>query len=187
MAADTPLKTRLTLTEFHELLKQRGHDKGIELIDGAVWETELTEQRGVLLAHIGGQLGNYLKQAKRGRIAVSVRIELPDDLINSRLPDLSLFLSPLRPVMPTFLPYLPDIIVEIKTLDEPRSIFRSKMDYYLERGCKEVWLVYPSRRKIEILTLGDSCLYSQADTLTSEHLPDFSLDVGELFNYEDFE
>lgn len=187
MAADSSLKTKMTLTEFHEVLKVRGHDKGIELVEGEIWEIALTEQRGLLLAEMCGRLSNYLRETKVGRGAISVRIELPDDSTNSRLPDLSIFLQPLRPVVATFLSYIPDMIIEIKTGDEPRSIFRSKIKYYLEHGCREVWLVYPAIKKIEVLTLTDISLYSQADTLTSANLPDFSLDVGELFNYEDFE
>ncbi len=187
--SDSPIpKTRLTLDEFHTLLQQRGHDRFIELIDGEIVEKMPNDEHGYLIGELTRLLGNFLRENRLGRVSVEVRMNLPDTMAgNSRLPDLAVLLGK-RPVRATALDEAPDIAIEVQSPGDARSALIAKAEFYLASGVKEVWLVYPKFRFIEIVTTEQVSHFSLEDTLTSEALlPGFRLNVSDFFNYEEFE
>src|SRR5207247_132581 len=78
---------------------------------------------------------------------------------------------------------IPDIAVEILSPSEyPKRIHR-KLGQYFKAGVKEVWLVDPEARAVEIFagpTLPETALEGE-DALTSPLLPGFSLTLTDLF------
>ncbi len=81
----------------------------------------------------------------------------------------------------------PDLVVEIispATADWDRG---KKRALYARFGTRELWLVDPADRSIEVATLEDAKfrttqVYHPGDTLASRLLPGFSLDVAGLFD-----
>ncbi len=78
---------------------------------------------------------------------------------------------------------IPDIAAEVLSPSEtPRTIHR-KLKQYFAAGVKEVWLIDPDAREIEIwkgASLPDHAL-SSGDVLASALLPGFALPLEELF------
>ena len=187
--SDSPIsKTRLSLDEFHALLEQRGHDRFIELIDGEIVEKMPNDEHGYLVGELTRLLGNFLRENRLGRVSVEVRMNLPHEITsNSRLPDLAVLLGK-RPVRASALDEAPNIAIEVQSPGDARSALIAKAEFYLASGVQEVWLVYPKFRLIEIVTTEQVNHFGAGDTLTSSALlPGFRLDVGDFFNYEEFE
>jgi len=76
----------------------------------------------------------------------------------------------------------PDLAVEVRSPDDTRSAMRAKARRWLGAGCREVWLIDGNHKTVEIWHPGNEpIVLKRDDTLTSETLPGFSLDLGRLF------
>jgi len=74
----------------------------------------------------------------------------------------------------------PDLAVEILSPDDGFEKVMGKVDAYLQRGVKLVWLVLPSAR--EVLVCTSQGKHSVRDRLTApEMLPGFEMPVAEIF------
>jgi Uma2 family endonuclease len=57
-----------------------------------------------------------------------------------------------------------------------------KASYYLKNGSRMVWLVYSTKRLIEVLTPTDRHLLTEQDTVNGgDVLPGFTLQVSDVF------
>jgi len=186
MGANPTVKTRLTLAEFHDLLKQRGHDRFIELIDGEVVEKMPNEEHGYLVMELGFLLKTYFRQVGFGRVVTEVRIEIDEDGISqSRLPDLMIYLDNQRPIQTkAHLDTMPDIAVKIQSPSNSRSQLIEKSEYYLANGAKEAWIIYPQMKMIEVIDSNHFAAYEVGQFLESPNiLPNFRLDLATFFDY----
>jgi Uma2 family endonuclease len=80
----------------------------------------------------------------------------------------------------------PDIVVEVLSKGNNSKELKNKYEVYEEAGVKEYWLVSPQNQSVTIYILRDgkfhtSRILSTGDIVTSSVLPDFSLDLTELF------
>lgn len=80
----------------------------------------------------------------------------------------------------------PDLVVEILSPGTARWDQGIKRQLYARFGVRELWLVDPRARSVEVATLKDGALltsqvYCVGATLTSPLLPGFTLDVERLF------
>lgn len=186
MSANPHPKTRITLAEFNDLLKQRGHDRHIELINGEIVEKMPNEEHGYLVMELGFLLKTYFRQVGFGRVVTEVRIEVDEAGISqSRLPDVMVYIDNRRPIQTKAqLDILPDIAVEIQSPTNTRAQLIEKSEYYLANGVKEAWIIYPHVRMIEVMTSHHFALYEVGQTLESpDLLPGFKLDLAALFDY----
>jgi Uma2 family endonuclease len=79
-------------------------------------------------------------------------------------------------------PYMPDLAVEIQSPGQSDKLVVDKAEYYLANGTQMVWLVYPTKKLVELLTKDDRQLLTLTDTLRGGTLlPDFSLPVKDIF------
>ena len=79
---------------------------------------------------------------------------------------------------------IPDIAVEVLSPSETPARIHRKMTQYFKAGVKEVWLVQPEDRTVEIWTgpnLPEPAL-TGADSITSRLLPGFALPLADLFS-----
>ena len=79
---------------------------------------------------------------------------------------------------------IPDIAVEVLSPSETHTQIHRKMAQYFKAGVKEVWLVQPEDRTIEIWSgpsLPEQALTGQ-DALTSALLPGFAMPLADLFS-----
>lgn len=80
----------------------------------------------------------------------------------------------------------PDMVVEILSPGTARWDQEIKRQLYARFGVRELWLVDPQARSVEVAALKDGALlssqvYSPGATLASPLLPGFALDVERLF------
>lgn len=114
---------------------------------------------------------------------MEVRHRLPNDRLNSRMPDIP-FSTAKRPlVREGGVPAMPDLAVEIKSPTDTVRQLREKAAYYLEHGVRLVWLIYPAHRVVEVYQPdADLEFLTMSDTLTvGDVLPGFAMPVAEIF------
>jgi Uma2 family endonuclease len=84
---------------------------------------------------------------------------------------------------PEFLPFAPDLAVEVISPSQRPKQIREKVQDWFDGGARRVWLVYPRTRNVYVLRSSTGVqILGPDDTLTGEELlPGFSCPVGELF------
>jgi len=173
-----------TTAEFSAFIhKAENADRLFELIDGEIVEKVPTEEHGVIAANIVTELNLYLRTNRIGRVAVEVRHQLPGDDQNDRLPDVS-FTSQLdRPVVREgAVQHMPDLAVAVKSPDQTDKLMADKADFYLANGSRMVWLIYPRKRLVEVLTPDARYLLSGTDVISGDDvLPGFTMNVSDVF------
>jgi Uma2 family endonuclease len=180
-----------TIEEFEAFIAlSENADRRFELIDGEVVEKVPTEEHGVIVSIINGEIYVYLKRNPIGRVAVEARHKMPDDRRNSRIPDLA-FTSAERALPITrqgAVPQMPDLAVEVKSPDDSINLLRAKAAYYLANGSRMVWLVYPEQRLVEVYRLDVDVLLlvdneERHDVLDGgDVLPGFELPLRDIFS-----
>ncbi len=80
----------------------------------------------------------------------------------------------------------PDIVVEVLSKGNNSKELKNKYDVYEEAGVKEYWIVSPQNQSVTIYILQEgkfhtSRILTTGDIVKSTVLPDFSLDLTELF------
>ncbi len=179
----------ITAREFSAVVQAaENQDRLLELVHGEVLEKMPTETHGKLAALIAYFLLAFIRpRGIKAHVGVEVRHEAPDDAYNSRLPDVSLRFSAAPPVTVGAVAHMPDLAVEIQSpTDRPHQL-RQKALYYLHKGARMVWLIYPEARQVEICTVDahENLVIAAVDpdgTITAgDVLPDFSLPLADLF------
>ncbi|MBZ5608769.1 MAG: Uma2 family endonuclease [Acidobacteriia bacterium] len=82
------------------------------------------------------------------------------------------------------IPIVPDITAEVLSPSERPGMIHRKLKQYFAAGVKEVWLIDPDSREVEIwtgATLPERAL-AVGEALTSPLLPGFGLALAELFS-----
>ena len=78
--------------------------------------------------------------------------------------------------------YMPDLAVEVQSPGQSDKLMSDKATFYLQHGTHLVWLIYPEKRLVEVLTTDDRALLTEDDRLTgTEILPDFTFTIRDLF------
>ncbi len=176
---------KLTVDEFEYLLTvPENSDRLLELIDGEVVEKMPTEENGMVAGNLIFALRGYVQQHQSGRVGTEVRHHIPSDNFNSRLPDVS-YSTARRPVITKgSVPEMADLAVEIQSPDDSIKKMRVTADYYLEHGAQLVWLVYPSKRIVEVFYAnGEADIFRDGEVLSGEEvLPGFMLPVADIFD-----
>ncbi len=82
-----------------------------------------------------------------------------------------------------FLPYPPDLAVEVTSPNDRASENRQKIAQYLEAGTRLVWEIYPELEEVVVYKPdGTARTYRREDTLTGEDvLPGLEIPVARLF------
>lgn len=174
-----------TVEDFEAFLAlPENRDRRFELIDGEfVEKTAGTEETGVIAGWIVTYLNMYAREDHRGYAAISALHQPDGDRFNARQPIISFLRDVTRPIEKRgAAPYLPDLCIEIQSPDDSDKQMADKAAFYLANGSKMVWLVYPSKRLVEVLTATDRQLLGLEDTLSGgEALPGFSVAVKQIF------
>jgi len=175
---------QLTVGEFENLLAQpENSNRLLELVHGEVQEKMPTEEHGLITSNLVFALRGYVQEHKSGRVGVEVRHRAPSDEHNSRLPDVSYSTERRSLVTEGSVTTLPDLAIEIQSPTDTIRAMREKAAYYLSHGSRQVWLIYPRKRLVEVYYAdGEIDIFRDGETITGEDvLPDFSLPVTEIF------
>lgn len=174
----------MTIGEFEIFLALPANKNRLcELIAGRPVEKMPTEEHGKIAVNIVFELERAVRKRKTGRVAVEVRHQMPEDKYNSYLPDIAYYEDDTRPIVTQgALARMPDLAVKVKSPDDRYREMRAKAEYYLSNGTKMVWLVYPEKRLVEVLTPKDFQILQENDALTGgDLLPEFSVSVTAIF------
>jgi Uma2 family endonuclease len=154
-----------------------------ELVNGEIVQKVPTEEHGIIAGNIITWINMFLLDHPIGRAAVEARHRAPDDQYNDRLPDVSFVADMSRAVVREgAVPFIPDLALEIKSPNDTLKEMSETGNYYLTHGAKMVWLVYPEKRLVEVLTPTERLLLTEDETLTGgDVLPGFAVVVRDVF------
>jgi Uma2 family endonuclease len=177
-------KVLLTAEEFDNYPFEE--DKRYELDEGELIETTRPAYRhNDVLFELQLELGLYLRKNPIGRALLSENLYTLSSSTR-RSPDVAVILGDRREELRNakVIPIVPDIAAEVLSPSEtPRMILR-KLGQYFTAGVKEVWLIDPESRTINVLT-GPALPgreLADGDVVTSSLLPGFSLALEALFS-----
>ena len=167
--------------------------KNLEIVNGE-WvglEEQAEDMTGEEHGRIEGLLvilmGGHVMQHKLGYVYPGdtdfVLDGTPDDIRIKRQPDVS-FVAGDRVDSTSGYYYLsPDLAIEIVSPSQSRPEMLAKVSEYLRYGSKQVWLVFPAQKQIEVHFPDSSPqIYTVGDTIPGgDLLPGFLLDVSVLF------
>lgn len=184
MTTDTK---QLTIDEFETLVRDPVNtSRRLELINGEVVESMPTLLHAAIVSLLNFLLMQYLIENPIGWALPEARFVTPDDPNNARIPDLSFIgreKGPLIAKGPA--PYMPDLAIEVQSPGQSDKFMLDKANYYLANGSRMVWLVYPDRRLIEVLTPESRRILTANETvLGGDLLPGFSVAVARVFDVD---
>jgi Uma2 family endonuclease len=177
-------KVLLTAEEFDNYPFEE--DKRYELDEGQLIEmTRPAYNHNRVLMKLLFALESYFRQNQTGEVLLSENLYALS-ASTRRSPDAAVILGDRRHQLAgaKVIPIIPDIAAEVLSPSEtPRMILR-KLKQYFQSGVREVWLIDPDTREVEVWTspaLPEHAL-TGSDSLTSALLPGFALPLSELFS-----
>jgi len=153
-----------------------------ELINGRMIFEMADYEHSQTQALLGAELVNYFKTKPIGRMLTELSYRLwLENPYESRKPDLSIILNEHLQETERYPTRAPDIAIEIISEDDAWTRLFAKAKLYFEKGSREVWLVDPYEKNMMVLTL--TARRWVLDTLTSELLPGFQVELKDIFTW----
>ena len=176
-------KVLLTAEEFDHYPFEES--KRYELDDGELIEmTRPAYKHNRIMRKLVVALANYLDSTGRGEVMLSENLYALSSSTR-RSPDVAVFLgdrsAELENAKVIHIP--PDIAAEILSPSESQRAIHRKLKQYFDAGVKEVWVIDPESKEVEIWTgpqLPEHELAADG-AITSAWLPDFALPLKDLF------
>jgi Uma2 family endonuclease len=170
--------TLVTNREFLQLPEPEG--LRMELIGGEVVTMGYGKLRHeIVKKNLNRLLTVWLAQHPIAELFPETMFQLDD--YNSFIPDLSVVFAGRVDVNTDWIQGAPDIPIEVVS-SETASTLERKIDLYLARGAKSVWVAYPEHRRVRVYNLeGHSTKFEQNQTLEDPALPGFSAPVSNIF------
>ena len=156
-----------------------------EIIDGDMFTTPSPTWRHQLIS--GNILFAFLRHLEVHSVGIAVThldVILSDyDVVE---PDLLFILNEHRNVIQDWIRGAPDLVIEILSPITEATDRGPKLKVYARFGIPEYWIVDPEKNAIEVYRLEERTyrlaqIVQGQETLTSPLLPEFALEVGEVF------
>jgi len=142
-------------------------------------------EHGWVIMNVSAPLATFVKENELGYVfGAETGFVIARDPDSVRAPDFAFVVNHriTGEIPKKFFPGPPDLAVEILSPGNSASEMQEKTEDWLNSGCREVWLIDPQRKTASISRLsGSSVLVKTVETLASELLPGFELQVSELF------
>lgn len=174
----------LTAEQFFELDIP---DSRAELVRGEVVRRSFPSLRhGVIAVEIAARLLAFVKPRSLGHVFVETGCVTARDPDTVRGPDVAYVSSERmggQPPPETFLPFAPDLAVEVISPSQRPKQVREKVQDWFAGGARRVWLIYPRTRNVYVLRSRTGVqILGPDDSLSGEDvLPGFSCLVSDLF------
>ncbi len=172
--------TALTVKDF--LAQKLPEDRRYELVRGEVVEMGFAgHKHEEVKANIIRILVAYLLQNPLGKVYSETMYRLTE--INACMPDASLLLTQDIPVPAGegLLELSPALAVEVVSSESAADLER-KVELYLEKGSRSVWVVYPEQRAVRVFERsGLSRLVRNDHTVEADWLPGFAVPASRFF------
>jgi len=176
-------KTLLTAEQFDNYPFEE--DKRYELDEGELIEmTRPAYRHNRVVAKLTGEMGNFLENNPIGEALISENVYALS-ANTRRSPDVAIILGDRYEELKDakVIPIIPEIAVEVLSPSETNGMITRRLKQYFGAGVKEVWLVDPEVREVDIWT-GPSQPergLTANDVLTSSLLPGFELSLAKIF------
>ena len=143
------------------------------------------DDHGEASASVMAVLGEYVRSQRLGRMYAAAGFliaEYPDTV---RAPDLA-FIQTDRmppPATPGWVRVMPDLVAEVVSSGDRTTEIAEKVRMWLDAGGRLVWIVYPTRRVIEVMRPNEPALVlHEEDKLDGyDVVPGFTCPVGQVF------
>jgi Uma2 family endonuclease len=184
MSTATPPEVQKLVTA--ESLFENHPKQRCELIKGEIHlMSPAGSEPGWVVMNVAGPMMVFVKDHKLGyTFGAETGFVIERDPDTVRAPDVAFVAADRIEDRPTakFFPGPPDLAVEVLSPSDTASEVQEKAEAWLNSGCREVWLIDPRRKSATRLTPAeDSIIQQSVETLTTNLLPGFSLEVSELF------
>ncbi|MBI4612471.1 MAG: Uma2 family endonuclease [Planctomycetes bacterium] len=173
---------KLTADEFFDL---EDDGRSLELVNGEV--VEMTDGGG-LHGYVGKSVYNALDDFVRAHALGVVPLSGTGFRLapgTVRKPDAGFVPASqwIDPPPVKWLPYAPALAVEIVSPSDRMAEVEAKAQEYLDAGTREVWVVSPFSKTVQVWRAGGSVLLLKGDDRleSPELLPGFSARVGDFF------
>ena len=160
------------------------------LLDGElVIKMAPTELHGDVAVRLSTYLFLFVDEHDLGRVTSEVGFHPPGDRHTALLPDVA-FTGKSRTAQParsSYVPYMPDLAVDIVSPSQTLAQVRRKADVYLRHGALLVWLVDPSRKIVEVWRPGadgapaSESIAADGELTGGDILPGFRLPLTHVF------
>ena len=160
------------------------------LIDGElVIKMAPSQMHGDAAIRLAAQLFLYVEERGLGRVTSEVGYHPPGDRRTLLLPDVAFEALPraAQPPLTTYVPYMPDLAVEIVSPSQSLAQAQRKAEAYLRHGAALVWLVDPMAKFAEVWRRADDGA-PQSERLAGDMelsgetiLPGFRLPLTRIF------
>ncbi len=180
----TVQKSAIPLEDFERFISlPENADRVFELVDGEIIEKMPTQLHAYIIQMISGFLFVFLRQNPIGYALVEARFRLPGDQENDLIPDLSFVTKAHGEIIRSGpAPYMPDLAVEAQSEGQSDKFMLDKAQLYLAHGSRMVWIIYSTRKIVEVMTPTDRKLLTIDDTLDGgDVLPGFTLAIRDIF------
>lgn len=179
----------LTSEAFWEIAqRERRSGRVLELSKGRVIETSPSGgEHGEIGAHLLILLGNFIRERGLGRLTTAetgyILAKSPEgDTV--RAPDIG-FISAKRapePLPRGFVPFAPDLVVEIMSPHDRAEDINDKINDYLQAGVGMIVIVSPSSKTVRVETPNDSKRLTIEEVWDGgDVLPGFRLPIRDIF------
>ena len=179
-------KQAVTAEQFCEMPEVPG--KRFELVNGAVAEMPLAgHMHARIVMALVRLLDAFVRTHNLGEIYADglgyVVTRMPDSV---RGPDVSFLTNEhvLTEDYPGFVPFAPDLAIEIVSPNDRSSEVHDKVYQYLAAGTRMVWVVWPKNRTVSVHIKGGTSreIGVDGDLDGEDVLPGFRVRVAELFD-----
>ena len=181
-----PASERLVTAE--EFARIPNDDYHYELVEGRVVRVSPPGSRhGVLIAHIAMLLGQHAEANHLGAVIAVGGFKIATNPDTVREPDIA-FVDRSRiaksGVPDGYWPGPPDLAVEIKSPGDRPSEIRAKVDDYLARGVRLVWIVDPKTQTVTAHVPHVSAVTLSVDDVldAGDVVPGFTCPVRRIFD-----
>lgn len=176
-----------TVRDVTRIRKEEG--RRFELVDGTLVEKPMSADAGFVAMILVQLIGRLSPRAGEVGMLLGGDVFLRISSRYVRAPDVSFThwdRLPNRKVPREPVPNLaPDLAVEVLSPSNTGPEMARKRREYFDSGVRLVWVIDPKKRTVEVYTAVDEVTrLTAAETLTGgEVLPDFAVNVGDLFVY----
>lgn len=170
---------------LEQIARQLPEDALYEVVDGRVVEKPVSGLALWIASRFQSLFGLKVEQLQLGQFLVEMIFILDEERNLRRRPDIA-FVSADRWPLNQPLPYegdwavVPELAVEIVSPGNSANELSRKRNEYFQYGVREVWIIFPEERQVEVWSSTGCRVVPHTEPLTTELLPGLSIDLRSL-------
>jgi Uma2 family endonuclease len=182
---------RISVEEYFEI--RESSDELLEYIDGFVYMSPSPSTKHQRISRkLLVKFGMFLEEKPCEVFHAPFDIELKNEKMEGTkivIPDLSIICEKSGFTDARYVG-VPNLIVEILNPSNQTHDLITKLNLYMNYGVKEYWIVNPMLNSVSVYALNEEEMYEQHDmkteigSITSNILPDFRVNLSEIFQVE---